>query len=375
MISGDLWAGAEVVVCSLLEKIRLCKNIHLDVVILNEGHLAESLRRYGINITVFDEKRCSFISIIRGIKTLIKAEAPDVIHSHRYKENILAYLSSGGSKKTKLITTQHGLPEILGKKSNLKPKLLAKLNFFLLKASFDKVVCVSNDIQDIFLKRFHFNPRRLAAIHNGIIVPDANRKSPKSEFFCIGSAGRLFPVKDFRLFIEVAKIIADSQKNVHFLLAGDGPEMKNLQSLVSYYHLTEFFQLLGHLDNMAEFYCNIDLFVNSSIHEGIPISVLEAMAYRVPIVAPKNGGFCEIIENGRQGFLIENRDPQDFATACLKIIRNQELHQQMTEAARERVIASFSIDAMVEKYHRLYLELALSSKQRCKTAELPVFRK
>jgi len=96
-------------------------------------------------------------------------------------------------------------------------------------------------------------------------------------------------------------------------LAGEGPERSNLQALIQKYNLNETFVLKGHLDDMFPFYRSLDLYLNTSVHEGIPMSILEAMPHGLPVVAPNVGGISEVVDNGEDGYLIKNRDPKAFA--------------------------------------------------------------
>ena len=135
--------------------------------------------------------------------------------------------------------------------------LVTRLNFFLMKKVFDKVVCVSCDIKTRFAQRYGFNPELLAVVHNGINLPAFKNRPDKGGPFCIGTAGRLFPIKDFPLFIKIADKILKADRNVHFLLAGDGPERLYLQKLVDRCRLSDRFKFLGHIENMSTFYKRI----------------------------------------------------------------------------------------------------------------------
>ena len=94
------------------------------------------------------------------------------------------------------------------------------------------------------------------------------------------------------------------------------------------------FFLKGHQHDMASFYRGLDLYINTSIHEGIPMTILEALAHGLPVIAPAVGGIVEIIEDGKDGFLIDSRDPCRFAEKCLLLMENCELRKTMAKAAR-----------------------------------------
>ena len=299
----------------------------------------------------------SLLNIGYKLYLLLREYRPHIVHSHRYKENILSCGTTRFRSGIKLVTTQHGMPEIFSGPKKTKQSVVTGFNFFLMKKVFEKVVCVSCDIKKRFAKRYGFSPELLAVIHNGINLPSYNNKPVQEGTFCIGTAGRLFPIKDFPLFIRIADKILKTDKNIRFLLAGEGPERPYLQTLVEQYRLSDHIEFLGHIDNMPHFYNQLDLYLNTSVHEGIPMSILEAMAHGIPVVAPEIGGLCEIVEHARNGYLIKSRDPIDYAGVCLDINGDRKLLERLSLAARERVVTLFSAEQMAENYYKLYREL------------------
>lgn len=358
IISGDLWAGAESVVYQLLKNQLAIEDLSLSAVLLNDGRLAQELRKLAIPVHVLDEQHDGFFRLVRQTANHVQGHSADVVHSHRYKENILAFFASSCGRKARLVATQHGLPEMYGAPVAFKHRLLNRYNFFALRHAFDRVVAVSDDMQRALVRELRIDPGRVEVIRNGITLPDSVLRPKGGAEFVIGSAGRLFPVKDYPLFVEIARIILKVQARVRFRLAGDGPEMAALRAMVAGSDLSGRFDLLGHTEDIAGFLRGLDLYVNTSRHEGIPMSVLEAMACGLPVVAPRVGGFSEIVEHGRQGFLIEERSPEKFAAACLRILGDEGLYRDLSSAARLRVAKVFSAEQMAQHHFRLYCELA-----------------
>lgn len=357
IISGDLWAGAEVMAYHLLRGLKSLGDLSITAIVLNEGKLAEELRKQGITVNVVDESKSSFLNLFKIIKKILDKSPPDIIHSHRYKENFLAYLTSRSIHGIKLIGTQHGMPEVYGGNYTLKQRLIKKCNFFGLSLFFNRTVAVSEDIQKAFIKQFGFKESKISMIHNGIEIPDFTPERGNEETFVVGSAGRLCPVKEYPFMIEIAKVVKEKTKNIKFHLAGEGPERSKLQALIQKYRLKETFVLQGHIDNMPPFYRSLDLYLNTSVHEGIPMSILEAMAHGIPVVAPDVGGISEVVDNGEDGYLIEKRDPKAFAEKCFLLYKNKQLRRGMARAAREKIVKSFSVENMAAQYHELYLNV------------------
>lgn len=338
----------------LLIELYARPDINLWVIVLNDGRLANELRAFGINVTVFDENIFSFFSLIFRLKKYFSVVQPDIVHAHRYKENLLCFLSTLCLKNVAIVSTQHGMPEVANSCSFFY-KLKQKLNFYVLKIGFDKTIAVSKDIENSLKKIYFFARNKILCIRNGIpYVKDTSKISFKSTFV-IGSSGRLVPVKDFVLMVKVAVILKDY--DIKFVLSGEGPDRKHIEGLIDANGLHGRFQMLGHLDDMDTFYQGIHLFLNTSLHEGIPMTILEAMAHGVPIVAPKVGGIPEIVNDGSEGFLITTREPDDFAEKCFLLYNDPDLWCRMSKSARSQVVENYSSQIMADNYISVYYSL------------------
>lgn len=356
IISGDLWAGAEVMNYRLMKGLKNIYNIELSAIVLNEGKLAEELRDLGIPVAVVDERKKKFFQISRDIRKILIQTTPDIIHSHRLKENILAYSSSKNNKRVQLVCTQHGMPEPLNKKYKyIKDMLLIRYNNYILSKYFQCIIVVSEDMRNVFINSYGFNRDKLFLIHNGTELPlnDSSVNINRS-IFVIGSAGRFFPVKDYPLMVEIAREVLQQTNTIRFELAGEGPEKETIRSLIREYGIGNFFFLTGFIDDMATFYEGLDLYINTSFHEGLPMSILEAMAHGLPVIAPNTGGIKEIVQNGIEGYLVEGRNPKMFAKKCVQLAKDKNLSRSMGKASREKIMNCFSLEIMARNYFDLY---------------------
>ena len=353
LLSGDLWAGAEVMAHNLLTGLHSSEGCEVLAVLLNEGRVAESLRREGIQVKVLDESRLSFPRLLSGLRRILQDFRPGIIHAHRYKENLLAYLASRFIRGVSLVANQHGMPERHGG-STLKSRFIHWMNHTLLKTRFDRLVAVSGEMKDSLVKK-GFNPNKIPVIHNGIDLPENPHQAKRpAGSFIVGSCGRLFPVKNYDLFVETAARVTQQSPEACFELAGDGPQMERLRMLCSQHNLNGNFAFLGQVRDMSRFYSELDVYMSTSIHEGIPMSVLEAMGHGLPVVAPRVGGFPEIVDHGVDGFLIPEHDPELFAQACLHLQSDSRLLARMSKAARDKVESRFSVQRMSNDYMELY---------------------
>lgn len=344
---------------TLLKELSGYLELDLRVVVLNNGTLARQLRDSDVRLQLVDEAGLSFLQILVRTSKAVRALRPDVIHSHRYKENVLAYLSTlGYSGSPALIATQHGMPELFNGSVGMSRHAILTLNRLLLARRFQRVAAVSEDIREFLITEHGFSDVKLSVIHNGVRVPEVLPPRLQRRGLWIGSAGRFFPVKGYPFLVEVAREVSTSNNDIFFRVAGDGPQFTEVESRVKKYGLVDRVCLAGFVADMGSFYGDIDVYISTSLHEGIPMSVLEAMAHGVPVIAPRVGGFKEIITDGVEGYLIEDRNPVAFAKKCILLATNEDLRAEMSLAARRRVISDFSAERMSSQYYELYRSVA-----------------
>ena len=366
IFSGDLWAGAEVMIHSLLAQLNLDDQVRLIALSMNEGVLTGKLRAGGVETHVIPEARFSFPHIFLRAARLLRSGRIDIIHSHRYKENLLAILLGKCLRVKGLIATVHGLPEATP--SHEGPShLLTRLDTFLLQRCFSHVVAVSHDIKSRMTNARQFTNGSMSVIHNGIPPVQCSPPSDNSNATTqtphgihIGSVGRLVPVKDFTLFLEIAARITQDAENVRFSILGDGPCRGEIEEKADRLGLNGRFSLLSPRQDPVPYYRTLDIYLNTSLYEGIPMSVLEAMACGVPVVAPRVGGLSEIISDSQDGFLVEGRNPEGYARRCVDVIRDANLRTRIRESASRRIQSEFSAARMAQDYSSRYVSLLQS---------------
>lgn len=339
--------------------------VEVECIVLNDGLLAWKLQEAGIPCQVFDESKLTFIQITKLLVSEIRAKKPKIIHSHRYKENLLISIASWfANERISLVTTQHGMPEIFGASGNVRRRFMALVNQWVLQRRFDKIVAVSGDIFRALSGISGMRDDRVCTIHNGIEISVNSRLEKRNHDVSIGSAGRFFPVKNYPFMVEIALEVLQSSPSVTFHLAGDGPQFEAIQAAIRRHGIDAQFKLAGFVEDMGTFYENLDVYLSTSVHEGLPMSVLEAMANGLPVVAPLVGGFEEIITDGVEGFLIPPTEPATFAARCLELCGSRDLRRKMGLAARKRVVEHFSMDKMVVEYTDMYQRVTAGSRQR-----------
>jgi len=361
LFSGDLWAGAEVMVANLLEQLGDDAAVESIAVALNDGVLIRRLARRGIETHVLAEGDRGFTRLAFDCARRLRGRRIDVVHAHRYKENLLATVVARLLGVRRKVTTVHGVPEV-SPQAPLHSRLVTAIDRFNVRASFDAVVAVSAQMKTILLEGFGVRPERVRLIRNGIEVPrdwETGDRNGTTDVH-IGTVGRMVPVKGYRLFLEIAAHLHARHPNVRFSILGDGPMVAALTCEAVKLGLSDHVDFLPPRTDPQPYYRGLDIYVNTSLHEGLPLSVLEAMACGKPIVAARVGGIPEVVHHGEHGFLVEDRNVSAFAACCERLIEDRELRRIMGRNARARVAEAFDRERMAASYRTLYEELARS---------------
>jgi glycosyltransferase involved in cell wall biosynthesis len=231
----------------------------------------------------------------------------------------------------------------------------------------DRVVCVSA-AQAVRVRRAGVNPERIVVIRNAIHTESFERADlsyrarmqtwfsrPRSRL--IAAAGRLSPEKGFEQLIAAAAVMAKQNREVGFVLFGEGPLRPALARQIEAAGLSDTFVLAGFHTDLERFLPCCDVVVLSSWTEGLPVIVLEALAAGVPVVATAAGGTPEIIDNGVNGYLVPPGNPESLAWRIAQLLGDDLLRQRMGQAGRKRVAEQFTFAAQSDAYERLFEQL------------------
>lgn len=218
------------------------------------------------------------------------------------------------------------------------------------------ICAVSASTRDFLVQRERVNPSRVSLVYNGIDVDRFKPRGPKvrNDVFVVTGAGRLHPQKNFSLFLDVAAELLKRGLPMRFLIAGTGPEEEMLRKRCASLGITERVQFLGHVKDTANLYAASDALLMTSKFEGTPLTMLEAMASRLPIVAPRLDGIGEILKDGADALLIDMEQPARYADAIARLWKEHDLVRRLTTEAERNVRENFSAQAMAASVERIY---------------------
>ena len=240
-----------------------------------------------------------------------------------------------------------------------------------LLARFPRVIAVSNPIRDE-LVRTGSRPGRVTVINNGIdhrvFVRRREREAAAraglgfgADEIVIGAVGRLESEKRFDLLLEAFAAVAREEPHARLVIVGEGTQRAPLEAAMARLGIASTCRLLGHQGDIGTLHHAFDLLVQSSIREGTPNAVLEAMALETPIVATDVGGTRELVTDGEHGLLVPAGSAEPLIDGMLRVLRDRAAARRRADAARLRVERELSFERRIQKVEAIYQDLMASA--------------
>jgi glycosyltransferase involved in cell wall biosynthesis len=268
----------------------------------------------------------------------------DVVHTHSTRPLIYAGPAACLAGVRRVIHTRHGQRYGASRRETAAFRTISHITNW--------VVCVSQDSAQLTAAE-GVSSRRIKTILNGIDI-ERFRQSTTEKNGPVLTVGRLSPEKDFATLIRAAGIAAREDPSFRLDIAGGGPCADALQQLVHELELEQHVRLLGQVTDMPALMAKASIFALSSLTEGISLTILEAMASGLPIVATSVGGNSEVVADEETGLLVPPANPAILASALLALWRDSPRRIAMGAAGRARVEAVFDVRKMVDGYEELY---------------------
>jgi len=284
------------------------------------------------------------------LAALILARRPQIVHCHLFGSNWIA----------KPLAALLGVPVRVNhdqcNDALRYEKPLARWWDTVTNGLSSHICAVSASTRDFLLQNEGLAADRVSLVYNGVDTARFNptEKKPRSNPFVILGVGRLNYQKNFALFLEIAAELVKRERAVEFRLAGTGPEEASLRALAAQLGLGERVRFLGHVHDTRQLYADADLLLMTSRFEGTPLTILEAMAMRLPIVAPRLDGIGEILRPGEDALLVDPTERAGFVAEVEKLIDEPALATRLAESSHAKVHASFSSEAMVRQVETIY---------------------
>jgi len=353
--------GKERRLVELLRGLRSYPNIKCELILMNRDVYYSEIFDLGIKIHILERKVKKDPQIFFRLFRICRDFKPDIIHTWGGMEAV--YIAP--------IAKIMKIRMINGMITHATPRMKASKAYRYAKLSFPfSDVVVSNSFAGLNI--FNAPEKKRCCIQNGFdFARIANLKEPeaiKKEFQIttskvVGMVGALEQRrKDYNTFISAAEILLSEDKDITFLLVGQGESLEQYTERIRSEH-KDHIKLLGNQKAVESVINVFDVGVLATFYEGFSNVIMEYMALGKPVVVTDTGGNPEIVDDGKTGYLIPKSDPVQLANKIRHLLTNQEVAAAMAEAGQRRIREYFSLEKMVEKYDRLY-EIVFNKKWR-----------
>ncbi|NDJ78480.1 MAG: glycosyltransferase family 4 protein [Chloroflexi bacterium] len=334
-----------------------------------EGDMAYLAEERGIQPVIIPELGRA-LSPLRDLVTLVKLwrlmrrQQPDIVHTHTAKAGFVGRVAAWLARVPVRVHTFHG-HVLHGYFNPAKTRLFLALERLTARLS-DRLITISPALADELATEYRVAPRdKFEVVPLGLeLTPYAETPRHGGDFRArfnippeaklVGSVGRIVPIKNHNLFLQMAQRVRDVFPNAHFVIVGDGESRAATEATVDALGLREAVTFTGFLRDLRSVYSDLDLLVISSDNEGTPTSVIQALAAGVPVVSTAVGGVPDLLRGGEYGRLAAPRNPAALAEAIIAALEDYHTDQAAIQAA---MLAQYDAARLVNDMATLYRKL------------------
>jgi len=299
------------------------------------------------------------LAVLR-LRRLIAAESPHVLHFHTSRAHAMSLWLGRRTWRRAVVTRRMDYPLRRGVRTEL-----------LYNRSVAAVVAISEDVRRRLLAA-GVRPERISVIHSAVEPPanpsgSAERSAARARLgltdqATIGIVAALERRKGHDVLLRALVRLREAVPRLRCLVCGDGSERASLERFAQELGIRGLVRFLGEQRQVANVLAALDVFVQPSRYEGLGVAVLEAMAAGLPVVAARVGGIPETVREGETGLLVAKEDPEALAAAITELLQDPARAARMGAEGRRRVLAEFSMEAMTDRYERLYRDMIRSDE-------------
>lgn len=356
------WAGGEVYLLQLAQRLDRSR-VKLSAVCPAAGPLVERLDRLGVATTVVPmTERLVDPRALVALTRHLRQEQPDVVQSHGARANFYGRLAARLAGVPRHLSTVHNslydYPV-----SPLRRALYLAFDRLTVRWT-ETVLCVAESLARDLIERSHVPPQKIRVVHNGVDLVHFDPARGDGERIrrafglgpapIVGIIGRMTPQKDHQTFLAALARVRSEVPDVRALIVGDGPLRAAIGDSAVRLGLADRCVFAGVREDIPDCLAAASVVVLSSVSEGFPFTVLEALAMARPVVATAVNGVTEIVEPDATGLLVPPRRPDLLAGAIVSLLRDPERALALGAAGRKAVEVRFPVEQMIERVERLY---------------------
>jgi glycosyltransferase involved in cell wall biosynthesis len=341
------WGGGEAQVFGLLGYLS-ARGHRNDLLAHPDGVLFAKCQQLDVRLRPFSMRNDLDLRPVPPLRRLIRSEHYDIVHFHTKRAHALSlWLPRTDGRPKYVVTRRMDYPEQRNWYTNC-----------LYNRRVDGVVAISQMISDLLVKA-GVDHRKIQRIPSGVDLGRFERaceRAPKN-INVVGCAAVLEERKGLGFLLEAAALLQADRMDLRYLIAGAGPLRRQLEQQAAHLGLADAVDFLGFVEDTARFLESVELFVMPSLHEGLGVAVLEAMAAGKAVVASRVGGLTESVIDGVTGILVPPRDAAALASAIARLVRAPALAAKMAEQGRQHVLRHFTLEKMAMRNESYYYEL------------------
>ena len=320
------------------------------------GEHEEVLREAGVEYRILGGRKLLDPRAHWGLARIFRQVRAQVVHTHHFSPLLHSLVAAKLARVPRLVHTEHSC-QYLEDRGDYR-RLLRWMS-----TQTDAFVVVGRALESFYREEIRVSPQRLRVIANGV---DVERYRPATAVasmrhalglppgVLIGSAGRFFPVKDCGVLLRAMEHVHRCRPDAHLALIGDGPERPHLERLAAELGLSDTVRFLGWRTDLAKILPALDVFVLSSLSEGLPLVALEAMAAGIPVVTTPVGDLPDVVHEGRTGLFFPIGNAEALAKILTRLVEDAAWRRALGRAARASVAQRYSHRAMLDGYLRAY---------------------
>jgi len=305
-----------------------------------------------------------------AIRRLIREVQPDIVHTHTTTAGFLGRIAARMSGVPVVVHTLHTHP-FQGYYNRLRTNLFIFMERIGARFS-DSIITLSESLRRELVEEYDITSKnRITVLPLGFDLSSFAAVERKQGTFreawnipanapLVGIIGRLLPVKNHRLFLRAAALVRAQRPEARFVIVGNGEQREPLREFAAELGLTDAVTFTGWQQDVEQIYSDLDVLVTSSLNEGTPVPIIEALAAGCPVVATRVGGIPDLLDGGRLGALVESGDENALAAAILKTIQNP---PEMAEA-QQTMLNRYSIERLAQDLDSLYRGLLAKKRKK-----------
>lgn len=351
--------GAEKQLYELVKGIDREKFEPIVISLSQGGYWGREIQKLNIQIIELQRRKNREITRLFKLIKILKAIKPDIVHTYMFTANSYGRVAALIARVPIIIASERNIAE-MGKDKNRFGIYIDKL-----LASFTHgIICNTHKASESLVKKYSFDAKKVFTVHNGFNEANFFKKNSvnsqkKLAKKVVGTIGRLYHQKNHRLFLDMAKIVLErsGDESIKFLIVGKGELRDELEDQFNHLGLENKVVFTGERSDIHDLLQNMDVFVTTSLYEGMSNAIMEAMAAGLPVLATDVGGNGELVIDGQTGFLCPSKDAMALADGVTSLINSEKEAKRMGENGRKRILNEFTVEKMLRETENIYMKL------------------